>query len=220
MRKFTLLFFIITALSTLFVTACSESKQVDEKPILKPEVKLEQNSLTVDAAGGEYSIAYTITNGSEGIDIEATSSAEWISELMSDGNTLSFSIAENTVSKRRSAQIAVSYPEHEKLTISITQAALEEISFNIEITEETSTSCTTYITPSNTEITYIANMAEVSYLLSKDITTPEALFEDDRSYIMQLVEEYEVKYLEEFMYLNSFAFIGESNITWAGMMPN
>ena len=220
MRKFTLLFFIITALSTLFVTACSESKQVDEKPILKPEVKLEQNSLTVDAAGGEYSIAYTITNGSEGIDIEATSSAEWISELMSDGNTLSFSIAENTVSKRRSAQIAVSYPEHEKLTISITQAALEEISFNIEITEETSTSCTTYITPSNAEITYIANMAEVSYLLSKDITTPEALFEDDRSYIMQLVEEYEVKYLEEFMYLNSFAFIGESNITWAGMMPN
>ena len=220
MRKFTLLFFIITALCTLLVTACSDSKQVDEEPVLKPEVKLEQTTLTADAAGGTYSIAYTITNGAEGVDIEPSTSAEWISELATDGSTLTFNIAENTISKRRSAQIAVSYPEHEKLTISITQSAFEGISFNIEITEETSTSCTTYITPSSEEIIYIANMAEVSYLLSKGITTPEALYEDDRSYIMRLVEEYEVKYLAEFMYLNSFAFMGEANITWAGMMPN
>lgn len=218
MRKFTTLFMVCATLCALSFTACNETPEVVDTP--KAEISFEQSSLTVDAAGGEFSIAYTITNGVEGVDIEAKSSADWIGGIGTDGAKLSFTVAENSVEKRRSAKIEVTYPDHEPLSINIMQEAYEGISFNIEITEETSTSCTTHIVPSKNEIIYIANMADVSYLLTNNITTAEDLFLDDHDYIMSLVKQYEVGNIAEFMYMNHFAFMGESDITWAGMMPN
>ena len=217
MRIFTKIFIMMAC--AVLVVACNEPPVIDE-PSTELAVKLETTELTINGSGGEQSIGYTIENGINGIDIAIESDAAWIENLRTESSQIRFTCDKNFTNKERSANIAVRYPNLSMQIISVTQLANDAMTFSIEVTDIKSTSCTTKIKPSDPEIPYIVYMSEVSYFLSAGITNEKELFQDDHDTYQKWANDYGSTNFEQFMYLNQFAFAGDANISWTGMVPD
>jgi len=91
-----------------------------EIPSTDPEiVAAETVSLAADATSGE--IAYTIVNPISGTNLEATSEANWISNISVEPEKVSFTTTANTTGAERSATITLTYGSVIK-NITVTQA--------------------------------------------------------------------------------------------------
>lgn len=220
MRKLQLLLTAIL-LSGLAMSACTESGTQDE---VNTEMaitfeNITNNTLEVGYEEGVYTLPYTIVNGLAGIDIVAETRAEWISDVKVANGELSFKVARNNNPDVRTGRISVKYPTLSDISITVSQLQFDAITFEMSITDSTSTTCTTLITPSNEDYAYIAYMAEVDYFLSAQITTAEELFQDDYNYYMAFAQQWEAPLLKEFFLMNYIAYQGEYSIDWTGMMP-
>ncbi len=215
--KLTAIFAVMLSVA-LFSVGCSETP-VDETP-KTTTVELAETSVAVAAEGGECSVGYTIANGISGIDIVAKSDAEWITNISTAEQVLKFHVAQNSLNEERVARIIVKYPAIDDVELVVKQAAFEGVTFQIEITDKTTTTCKTTITPSDPDALYIAYMADLSYFYQAGITTAEQLFEDDYNYFMGFAEQFDAPYLEEFLLANEVAFKGETTITWTQMTPD
>lgn len=222
MRALRLYAFLLIALCGITLTSCGEDKtQVD---VVDTTTSVEFNNLEnltveIDHKGGNIELNYVINNGIEGIDIVAATDVDWISDIVANNGTLTFKVAENIEAKARESKIRVTYPNADTIFLVVKQAQFDAITFKLEVTSSTSTSCSTLITPSNEEYAYIAYMAEVDYFLMADITTAEELFEDDYNYYMAFAQQWEAPLLKEFFLMNYIAYQGEYSIDWTGMMP-
>ena len=222
MRALRLYAFLLIALCGITLTSCGEDKpQVD---VVDTTTSVEFNNLEnltveIDHKGGNIELNYVINNGIEGIDIVAATDVDWISDIVVNNGTLTFKVAENIEAKARESKIRVTYPNADTIFLVVKQAQFDAITFKLEVTSSTSTSCSTLITPSNEEYAYIAYMAEVDYFLMADITTAEELFEDDYNYYMAFAQQWEAPLLKEFFLMNYIAYQGEYSIDWTGMMP-
>ena len=222
MRALRLYAFLLIALCGITLTSCGEDKpQVD---VVDTTTSVEFNNLEnltveIDHKGGNIELNYVINNGIEGIDIVAATDVDWISDIVVNNGTLTFKVAENIEAKARESKIRVTYPNADTIFLVVKQAQFDAITFKLEVTSSTSTSCSTLITPSNEEYAYIAYMAEVDYFLSAQITTAEELFQDDYNYYMAFAQQWEAPLLKEFFLMNYIAYQGEYSIDWTGMMP-
>lgn len=185
----------------------------------KTSLTFELNGIDLDGNAGSYRLKYTIKNGIEGIDIAAECDADWLTIRGTEDSHLIFDYEQNLESAVRGATIKVTYPNIPSVILRVKQAVKSAVTFNMEITEQTTTSCSTKITPSDDETIYIAYMSEVDYLNGKDITTPQGLFQDDYDYFMSIAEQVNAPKLKEFFLANYFAYQGENSIDWTGMMP-
>ena len=222
MRKIRLFFALLTAVCGMTLTSCAENNQdVDNVDTTTTVVfsDLENNIVEIDSEGGEVQVDYVIKNGIEGLDIVATNEAEWISDIVVCEGTLAFTVAKNMESNEREARIRVTYPNVDTQYIVVKQAQFNAITFELEVTSSTSTSCSTLIKPSTDAYAYIAYMSEVDYFLTAGITNPEELFQDDYNYFMGFAEQVDAPYLYEFFLMNYIAYEGEQTIEWTGMMP-
>ncbi len=183
-------------------------------------VKFDQEVVDLGYEETTVTLHYTINNGIEGIDIVASSEAEWISEIDAANGTLTFRVAENQDVKARETKLRVTYPNADTVYIVVKQAEFDAITFELEVTANSSTSCSTLIKPSNEDYAYIAYMAEVDYFLSAQITTAEELFQDDYDYYMAFAKQWEAPLLKEFFLMNYIAYQGEYSIEWTGMVPD
>ncbi len=222
MRALRLYAFLLTALCGITLTSCGEDKP--EVDVVDTTTSVEFNNLEnltveLDSKGGEVVLTYVINNGIEGIDIVAATDVNWISDIVVNNGTLTFKVAENIEAKARESKIRVTYPNADTIFLVVKQAQFDAITFKLEVTSSTSTSCSTLITPSNEEYAYIAYMAEVEYFLMANITTAEELFEDDYNYYMAFAQQWEAPLLKEFFLMNYIAYQGEYSIDWTGMMP-
>ena len=222
MRALRLYAFLLIALCGITLTSCSEDKP--EVDVVGTTTSVEFNNLEnltveIDHKGGNIELNYVINNGIEGIDIVAATDVDWISDIVVNNGTLTFKVAENIEAKARESKIRVTYPNADTIFLVVKQAQFDAITFKLEVTSSTSTSCSTLITPSNEEYAYIAYMAEVDYFLMADITTAEELFEDDYNYYMAFAQQWEAPLLKEFFLMNYIAYQGEYSIDWTGMMP-
>lgn len=202
----------------MLFTACKEA-QTDDASNSETSLKFELYGIMLDGDGGTYDLKYTINNGIEGIDIATDTDVKWITRMEAQNGTLSFDYEPNFENAERSATIMVTYPNVNRVMINIRQSIFGRVTFEMEITEQTTTSCTTKITPSDNETTYIVYMAEVAYLLGAQIGTSEELFRDDYNYFMDFAEQVNAPELKEFFLENYFAYQGEQSIEWEGMMP-
>ena len=223
MRTFRLFATLVAvALATLTIS-CTETKpEVDDVPTTTTitfDNLNEDKVVEIDSEGGEVSLTYVINNGIEGIDIVAATEAEWISDIVVCEGTLAFTVAKNMEDKARDTRVRITYPNVDTQYILVKQAKFDAITFELEVTASTSTSCSTLIKPSNDNYAYIAYMSEVDYLLTAQITTPEELFQDDYNYFMGFAQQVDAPYLYEFFLMNYFAYEGEQSIEWTGMMP-
>ncbi len=223
MRNFRRLLAFVAVASTLIFASCQPNSPVDvddtSVSVVFPDLG-ENSMVEIDSEGGEVSVDYVINNGIEGIDIVATTEAEWISDIVVGNGAITFNVAKNNNTEARDTRVRVAYPNADTRYITVKQLSFDAITFELELTESTSTSCTTLIKPSNDNYAYIAYMAEVDYFLTANITTAEELFMDDYKYYMAFAEQYNVPYLYEFFLANYVAYEGEQSIQWTGMMPD
>lgn len=222
MRTFRLFFTALLIAVATISSSCQQDTPVDTPDTTTSVVfsNLGESLLVeVDYEGGQVSVNYVINNGIDGIDIVAASDVEWISDIVVDNGVLTFNVAENLASSERNTKIRITYPNVDTQYLLVKQAQFDAITFELELTSSTSTSCTTLITPSNEDYAYIAYMAEVDYFLSAEITTAEELFQDDYNYYMAFAQQWEAPLLKEFFLMNYIAYQGEYSIDWTGMVP-
>ena len=198
--------------------SCKPS-DIDDVVDTSTSVKFDKESVEVGYEECDVTLSYTINNGIEGIDIVAATEAEWISNLKANNGTLTFTVARNNEDKARETRLRVTYPNAEAVSVLVKQAEFDAITFELEVTASTSTSCSTLIKPSTDAYAYIAYMSEVDYFLGAGITTAEELFQDDYNYFMSFAEQVNAPYLYEFFLMNYLAYEGEQTIEWTGMMP-
>ena len=219
MRFFTKLLFSIFLMCAAIITSC-EQAPVEENVSTKLALKLQHTELTIDGNGGIFDIGYTIENGINGIDIALECDVAWISNIHTSHSRIYFECAKNFTNKERNAVIAVRYPSLSMQTIKIRQSSSDALTFEIEITDIKSTNCTTKLSPSDEMTPYIVYMAEKSYLTAAEITNEMELFRDDYNTYTKWAKDFGASNLEQFMYLNQFAFMGDCNISWTGMVPD
>lgn len=215
-RLFTIFATIVLAVASW---SCKPSS-VDDVIDTTTSVKFDQEVVDLGYEETTVTLHYTINNGIEGIDIVASTEAEWISEIVAANGTLTFRVAENQDVKARETKLRVTYPNADTVYIVVKQAEFDAITFELEVTANSSTSCSTLIKPSNEDYAYIAYMAEVDYFLSAQITTAEELFQDDYDYYMAFAKQWEAPLLKEFFLMNYIAYQGEYSIEWTGMVPD
>ena len=215
-RLFTIFATIVLAVASW---SCKPSS-IDDVVDTTTSVKFDQQIVNLGYEETTVTLHYTINNGIEGIDIVASTEAEWISEIVAANGTLTFRVAENQDVKARETKLRVTYPNADTVYIVVKQAEFDAITFELEVTANSSTSCSTLIKPSNEDYAYIAYMAEVDYFLSAQITTAEELFQDDYDYYMAFAKQWEAPLLKEFFLMNYIAYQGEYSIEWTGMVPD
>ena len=216
-------FRLFTAFATIMLAVASWSCKpsgVNDVVDTTTSVKFDQQIVDLGYEETTVTLHYTINNGIEGIDIVASTEAEWISEIVAANGTLTFRVAENQDVKARETKLRVTYPNADTVYIVVKQAEFDAITFELEVTANSSTSCSTLIKPSNEDYAYIAYMAEVDYFLSAQITTAEELFQDDYDYYMAFAKQWEAPLLKEFFLMNYIAYQGEYSIEWTGMVPD
>ncbi|MBQ2783871.1 MAG: BACON domain-containing protein [Alistipes sp.] len=218
MRRLKLSTLSVLFLSLMVAVACNENPPVEEQPTTA--VELAQTYLDVAAGGGDYAVNYTITNPIAGIDIVATADVDWVTDLKAENGTLRFKAAENQLNEERTAIITVKYPAIDNVYLELKQAGFDGVTFQMDITNKTTTTCTSKVIPSDPETPYIIYMAELDYFYNMGIATAEDLFIDDYNYFMGMAEQYDVALLEEFLLMNQIAFKGESVISWTNMTPD
>lgn len=75
--------------------------------------------LAYDATSGE--ITYSIVNPTEGKTLSATSTADWISNIVANDGTVSFTTTANDGTANRTATITLAYDGAESVTVTVTQ---------------------------------------------------------------------------------------------------
>lgn len=214
------LFLSLCAITSLMLFGACQ--QTPEESVNNGETTLtfETTDIELDGRGGTFSLSYTIANGIEGIDIATKSDSEWLTNLHTENGKLLFDYTQNLDSEVRVATIMVTYPNVKSVMLKVKQRINDSITFELELTSATSTTCSTTITPSDTEAVYIAYMSEIDYLLSAQIITVEDLFLDDYNYFMGFANEFDAPLLKEFLLANYCAYQDKVEIDWTNMMPN
>ncbi len=202
----------------LFV-GCQDTS-VEEVDNGKTTLTFEATTIELDGKAGSYAVAYTIKNGIEGIDIAIKCDTDWLTNLRTESGKIHFDYTQNLGNESRTAAIMVTYPNVKSVLIKITQRVNDSVTFTMEVTSQTTASCTTKITPSDPEAIYIVYISELIYLQSAEIDSAEKLFLDDYNHFMKYTEQYDIPKLKEFFLDNDIAYKGTQSIPWGGMMPN
>jgi hypothetical protein len=215
----------LSKLFMLFVAALallSSCKDTPDTVVNDTEcsLTLETQIVTIDGNGGTYSIGYVLKNGINGIDIAAEDDATWIDNLRTSDSRLYFDYQRNFTNKEREATIAVRYPNLRLQTIKVKQSASDALTFEMEICDIKTTSCSSKLYPSDKQTPYIVYMAEKDYILGSQISTEEELFRDDYANFTSWAESAGATNLKKFMEQYEIFYTGDSYIGWTGMVPD
>ena len=112
---------LLAAMPLAFIGGCTPDETVEP-----PVITVENSSITVSADAHTDKLTYSITNPVEGSQVEAESNQDWIHTFNYDTeNTITFEVDAN-VSDERTAEITISYPQAEPVTVTVTQMAAGE----------------------------------------------------------------------------------------------
>ena len=110
-------------LDEIRVTWSSEASDV---PVV-PELTVNPAIVNVAAAGGNAEFGYTVTNPTDGVSVSATvpTTVDWISNIQTTTEKVTFAVAENTATEAREAVITLAYEGAASKTITVKQDAAE-----------------------------------------------------------------------------------------------
>ena len=103
-----------------------EEPEQPEVPVT-PELTVNPEVVEVSASGEDAEFEYTVTNPTEGVTVSASTEADWISDFSYVDSKVKFSVAENTATEAREATIELSYTGAEPKTVTVKQAAAENV---------------------------------------------------------------------------------------------
>ena len=99
-------------------------------PSTNPSISAENVNIAYDATGGE--IAYSITNPVTGTSLEATTTADWISNINVTADAVTFDATQNETSAERVATFTLTYENAANKTVTVTQAGNPNVFNRIE----------------------------------------------------------------------------------------
>lgn len=184
----------ILATSIIIAAALSASCTPENTTAETPEIQV-QKSVTVDTAGGEFTLDYTILSPVEGATLTAKAeNCDWISiQDITEASVIAEAEA-NQTTEARSAEITLSYPGAESVTVTVNQNGKSEnpdgpiddtgLSFDIEILSVGSRSVVLNCIPSDLEATYIAMTSDKDDYYSLEEGSEE-FFAQDINYFIE-----------------------------------
>lgn len=157
-------------------------------------VNLSQSLLEVTAAGGEFSIPFTLTNGADASQIEVSTSTSWISDLTLEGNKITFTVDENVNDVTRKGSIKIAYGNARPIEISVRQnrdTSADDGLFKIETTITGPYSVKVDITPQGYKGNYLFLVAKKSVIDSYiDAGNIEGWIEEDIEWLKGMAHDY------------------------------
>lgn len=128
------------------MTGCSDDNEPateepgKETPAAEVTIQFTYETLTVEAAGGETEMGYTLKNAGTNPKLTGTCSEDWVTDIQGADGTLKMTVAANPETTERTATVTVTYSDDEENTASaeltVTQAAKAEEQFTITIPGE------------------------------------------------------------------------------------
>ena len=112
------------------------------------------NIVNMGAEGGIGEIIYTISQPTEGVELEASSTSEWISDI-TIGEKITFEVDANTSTEQRVGFVKISYGAEEHI-VGVQQVGKEESNSSIKIT----------LTPRKITAPAMGGSQSVSYIIS------------------------------------------------------
>lgn len=183
MYKNILYSFIALAIATL-LASCNKPENT-----LETSLTLNGPVVTVPAEGGSFSVSYELENAPENGEMTVMpGNADWVSDFVVDKEacTINFEVMPNETDQERSVDVAVSYTGlQSEVSFTITQSGLSESMDAFIITPKTidQTFFTVDVIPEDKDMYYILFATTQSYIDALELTTDEALYEDDMLYI-------------------------------------
>lgn len=146
---------LLLSVLVMAVTGCKKEEKLEQ-----PKINLDIHEIEVAAAGGEFSVGYSLENPYAGAVLELSKNADWISGLSFDETCVTFSVDSNfSVTESREAMISLAY-SGVRDSITVIQAASQavddgaELTIGIEVNSVTPVSVNATFTPSDKEATY------------------------------------------------------------------
>lgn len=150
------IFITVLLMAMLYMQGCKTEKEipVQETPVISITQPDE-----IPAEGGDIKIPYKIANPTDGIQLTAISSQDWIKITDISENEISATAGKNTSTIVRNSDITLSYEGAENLIVSVVQRAPEDF---FTLTEESRgyDNIKFNIKPLNDEIRYFVSLTE------------------------------------------------------------
>ena len=143
----------LSAGAALVVVACLAGCKKDA-PV--PVITVDPESVvSFPLGGGQGQIKYSVTNAAEGTVVEAVTDADWISEVKSEADVVTFVVAANNVEESRSADIVLTCGNSEPATVTVSQASA--LTFNFSVKTLWANKVVFEVSPSDPNYTYVAD---------------------------------------------------------------
>lgn len=156
MQKY--LFPLAVATAILF-TSCEKNNE--NEPVVVPEITV-QDRLDVPSEGGEFSVAYSIVNQDESVQVEASSASTWVHSFdCSEAGQVSFVVDPyDNMEEPREATVEIVYGEASASFV--VAQGVKSPDFVIEVTDIDYTKFTVSVTPLDKEMYYPALFTDKS----------------------------------------------------------
>lgn len=135
-------------------------KKTSGGSVTTPEINVtSDNPIEVTGAGGNQTIAYSITNGAGNVTATKSETVTWIKDITVAANAVTFTVDANT-GEARSADITLSYEGAENVIVTVNQA-------------KTTVVATPVINASNVEVAANATSGQITYTISNSVSGTE-----------------------------------------------
>ncbi len=178
---------------------------------------LAESEVVATAEGGELVVGFTLAECFADAKITPYCDHMWV-KAECDSNSITLSIEANN-GEERVATVDFDYDGTlQKAQLSIRQSARDSDAFTITIDELGSTSCITSIKPTDKEMLYVLDFADVSYFINSEIDSVEEVIDDNKFYFGRGAD-YEDISMQEYMQKYNVTFTGDIRTQWSNLSP-
>lgn len=220
MLTFKRMWLMLTALCAFATVGCSDDNETPATPQGPATFTLEKQTVMVVAAGGEYSVSYTIENPVANGIVTAVPKHSWI-KLDNDSSNgyIKFRVEANESVTERKSEIVVAYSGVEqKHKITVEQAALEGEAFVVENIELAPTAISLDIKPLDKQMAYVCRCMKQEIVDAYILHDDNALFNADMQFIR---DEADKNNQSMSHYLNNIVLTGDvTEYTIENLTPN
>ncbi len=152
-----------------------------EEPVLeeKKTINIAQTEVHIGAQGGTANVVYQVTGAENGAVVSVTTKDEWVKVNTDIPRIIEITADKNTTGQTRQAELVVSYPSYEDVTVTVSQTAWEDpISLTVVGTEATSVIFS--VKTVEDDFMWVGQVVGKDWFDSME--SEEAIFQEDLSY--------------------------------------
>jgi len=130
MKRFIAFRFLFALAAVFAISACDEAGVApDEEPPVTGDVPVivvdGESTVRADAEGGDFRVRYSVTNAVDGAKLTATTSTEWITDIVCNAASVDFTVKPNTDENLRTAELTLAYSGAQSVAVIVEQAAAD-----------------------------------------------------------------------------------------------